>query len=86
MLKNQLEGENVYLQEEIRRDHHFEEIVGSSPPLLELFGQLEFVGATDLSVLIHGERRTAARYTGQADARAQGTGVRAGRLEPHDAC
>jgi GAF domain-containing protein len=30
-LKNRLQAENVYLQEEIRREHNFEEIVGSSP-------------------------------------------------------
>ena len=33
-LKSRLEKENVYLQEEIRTEHNFEEIVGSSPALL----------------------------------------------------
>jgi predicted ATPase len=57
-LKNRLEEENVYLQEEIRREHHFEEIVGSSPPLLALLSQLEIVAPTDSTVLIHGETGT----------------------------
>ena len=33
-LKDRLEAENVYLQEEIRTQHNFNEIVGNSPPLL----------------------------------------------------
>jgi len=57
-LKNRLHDENVYLQEEIRREHHFEEIVGSSPPLLDLLSQLEIVAPTDSTVLIHGETGT----------------------------
>jgi predicted ATPase len=57
-LKNRLQAENVYLQEEIRREHHFEEIVGSSPSLLDLLGQLEVVAATDSTVLIYGETGT----------------------------
>ncbi len=57
-LKNRLEAENIYLQEEILREHHFEEIVGSSPPLLELLGQLEIVAPTDTTVLIHGQTGT----------------------------
>jgi predicted ATPase/transcriptional regulator with GAF, ATPase, and Fis domain len=57
-LKNRLEAENVYLQEEIRRDHHFEEIIGSSAPLLEVLAQLEIVAPTDSTVLIHGETGT----------------------------
>ena len=35
-LKARLENENVYLQEEIRTEHNFEEIVGNSSALLEL--------------------------------------------------
>jgi formate hydrogenlyase transcriptional activator len=57
-LKNRLQAENVYLQEEIRRDHNFEEIVGSSAPLLELLGQVEVVAPTDSTILIYGETGT----------------------------
>jgi predicted ATPase/transcriptional regulator with GAF, ATPase, and Fis domain len=57
-LKNRLQAENVYLQEEIHKDHHFEEIVGSSPPLLDLLDQVEVVAPTDSTALIHGETGT----------------------------
>jgi formate hydrogenlyase transcriptional activator len=54
-LKNQLQAENVYLQEEIRREHNFEEMVGNSPALLSLLRLVERVAETDATVLIHGE-------------------------------
>ncbi|HZI86368.1 MAG TPA: sigma 54-interacting transcriptional regulator, partial [Pyrinomonadaceae bacterium] len=57
-LKGRLEKENVYLQEEIRTEHNFEEIVGSSPPLLELLRKVDQVAPTDSSVLIYGETGT----------------------------
>ena len=57
-LKARLEKENVYLQEEIRTEHNFEEIVGSSPPLLELLRRVDQVAPTDSSVLIYGETGT----------------------------
>ena len=57
-LKARLEKENVYLQEEIRTEHNFEEIVGNSPPLLELLRRVDQVARTDSSVLIFGETGT----------------------------
>jgi Nif-specific regulatory protein len=57
-LKNRLQAENVYLQEEIRREHNFEEIVGSSPALLAVLQQVERVAPTDATVLILGETGT----------------------------
>jgi len=57
-LKARLERESVYLQEEIHREHNFEEIVGNSPPLLSLLRQVEQVAPTDSSVLITGETGT----------------------------
>jgi formate hydrogenlyase transcriptional activator len=57
-LKARLEKENVYLQEEIRTEHNFEEIVGNSPPLLELLRRVDQVAPTDSSVLIFGETGT----------------------------
>jgi PAS domain S-box-containing protein len=57
-LKNRLHAENVYLQEEIRREHNFEEIVGSSPALLAVLQEVERVAPTDASVLIFGETGT----------------------------
>ena len=57
-LKARLEKENVYLQEEIRTEHNFEEIVGSSPGLLAVLHQLEQVARTTSTVLICGETGT----------------------------
>jgi len=57
-LKNRLQAENVYLQEEIRREHNFEEIVGGSPALLAVLQQVERVAPTDATVLILGETGT----------------------------
>src|SRR6201991_972101 len=57
-LKARLEKENVYLQEEIRCEHNFEEIVGDSPALLALLRQVDQVAPTDSTVLIYGETGT----------------------------
>jgi formate hydrogenlyase transcriptional activator len=54
-LKNQLQAENVYLQEEIGREHNFAEMVGASAPLLTLLRMVERVAGTDATVLIQGE-------------------------------
>ncbi|HEY8942840.1 MAG TPA: sigma 54-interacting transcriptional regulator [Polyangiaceae bacterium] len=57
-LKELLQAENVYLQEEIRNDHNFEELVGSSAPWRELMRQIDFIAPADSSVLIQGETGT----------------------------
>ncbi|MGB9335494.1 MAG: sigma 54-interacting transcriptional regulator [Candidatus Acidiferrales bacterium] len=57
-LKARLEKENVYLQEEIRTDHNFEEITGNSPVLLDVLRKVEQVAPTDSTVLIYGETGT----------------------------
>jgi len=57
-LKARLEKENIYLQEEIRNVHNFEEIVGNSPMLLELLRRVDQVAPADSSVLIYGETGT----------------------------
>ena len=54
-LKNRLEAENVYLQEEIRTQHNFIDIVGNSPALLEVLRRVELVGPTESTVLLLGE-------------------------------
>jgi formate hydrogenlyase transcriptional activator len=54
-LKQRLEAENVYLQEEISRAHNFEEMVGTSPALVGLLRQVEQVAPTDATVLVLGE-------------------------------
>jgi formate hydrogenlyase transcriptional activator len=57
-LKARLEDENVYLQEEIRREHNFVEMVGNSVALLAALRKVEQVAATDSTVLISGETGT----------------------------
>jgi len=57
-LKDRLQAENVYLQEEIRTQHNFEEIVGNSPLLLDALSKVERVATTDSTVLILGETGT----------------------------
>lgn len=54
-LQKKLQAENVYLQEEIRNEHNFEEMVGTSPALLDLLSKVERIAVTDSTVLIHGE-------------------------------
>ena len=65
-LKGRLEKENVYLQEEIRTVHNFEEIVGSSPSLLKLLRKVDQVAPTDSSVLIYGETGTGKELVARA--------------------
>ena len=55
VLQKKLEAENVYLQEEIRKEHNFEEIVGNSPALLDVLRKVETVAPTDSTVLVLGE-------------------------------
>ena len=65
-LKARFEKENVYLQEEIRTVHNFEEIVGDSPTLLELLRRVDQVAPTDSSVLIYGETGTGKELVARA--------------------
>jgi formate hydrogenlyase transcriptional activator len=53
-----LTEEKLYLQDEIRTERNFEEIVGDSRPLKEVLSQVETVAPTDSSVLILGETGT----------------------------
>src|SRR5258708_13169865 len=53
-----LEKENVYLREEIRSEHNFREIIGSSGPLREVLEKTELVAPLDSTVLIYGETGT----------------------------
>jgi len=57
-LKNKLTEEKLYLEDEIRTEHNFEEIVGESPVLKSLLSQLQTVAPTDSTVLIMGETGT----------------------------
>ena len=54
-LQKKLEAENVYLQEEITKEHNFEEIVGNSKAIVETLDRVATVAPTDSTVLILGE-------------------------------
>jgi PAS domain S-box-containing protein len=57
-LKQRLEEQNAYLQEEIHIEHNYRDIVGQSDPILKIVRQIDVVGPTDANVLIHGESGT----------------------------
>ena len=57
-LKNKLEEEKLYLEEEIRTEYNFEEIIGNSPALKRVLQEVETVAGTDSTVLIFGETGT----------------------------
>ena len=56
--KARLEAQNVYLQEEIKGAHNFEELIGSSSTLKKVLKNVECVAPTDSTVLITGETGT----------------------------
>ncbi len=57
-LKNRLQAENVYLQEQVNLNHKFEDILGQSQPVKAVLRQVEQVAPTDTTVLILGETGT----------------------------
>jgi formate hydrogenlyase transcriptional activator len=65
-LKARLQEENVYLQEELRQQHNFKEIIGGSPALKQVLRQVETVASTDSTVLILGETGTGKELVARA--------------------
>ena len=57
-LKDKLQEETVYLQEEIRLSSNFEEIITKSPKFRKVLKDIEQVASTDSTVLIQGETGT----------------------------
>lgn len=56
--KDKLAKEKVHLEEKVRTDHNFGEIVGNSPGLRKVLKEVETVAPTASTVLIHGETGT----------------------------
>jgi len=57
-LKNKLTEEKLYLEDEIRTEYNFEEIIGDSPALRQILKQIEKVAPMDSTILIRGETGT----------------------------
>jgi formate hydrogenlyase transcriptional activator len=57
-LKDRLEQQTLYLEDEIREDHGFDEIIGRSAALRSVLREVEIVAPTDSTVLIYGETGT----------------------------
>ncbi len=57
-LKDRLNAENIYLQEEIKASYGFDEIIGRSDPLQLSIDKIEQVAITDATVLLLGETGT----------------------------
>jgi formate hydrogenlyase transcriptional activator len=79
-LNARLSEEKVYLEDEIRTDNRFEEIVGQSRALKAILQEVETVAPTDSTVLIYGETGTGkelmARAIHDLSTRRQGTFVK----------
>jgi len=57
-LKDKLAVEKLYLEEEIRSEFNFEEIIGESAALRKALGQVELAAPANTTVLLHGETGT----------------------------
>jgi formate hydrogenlyase transcriptional activator len=57
-LKNELTSEKLYLEDEIRTQHNFDELIGASQTFRRILKQVETVAPTDSTVLICGETGT----------------------------
>jgi formate hydrogenlyase transcriptional activator len=57
-LKEQLSKEKLYLEDEIRTEMNFAQIIGNSPPLRRVLKEVGTVAPTDSTALIYGETGT----------------------------
>lgn len=65
-LSERLQTEKLYLQDEIRSEHNFGEIVGESAPLKKVLGLVATVAPSDTTVLILGETGTGKELVARA--------------------
>ncbi len=65
-LKNQLEAERAYLQEEIKLEFDHENIIGQSNEIKYVFYKVEQIAATDSNVLVLGETGTGKELVARA--------------------
>lgn len=57
-LKDRLEAENIYLQQEVAREYNFGEVIGQSNAISYVFFRVEQVAPQDATVLLLGETGT----------------------------
>lgn len=69
-LNRKLAMEKIYLEDELRREQHFEEIVGDSVALRLVLDQVQIVAPSDATVLIQGETGTGKELIARAIHRA----------------
>jgi transcriptional regulator with GAF, ATPase, and Fis domain len=65
-LRDRLQGENVYLREQLRRDDGSRGIAGESEGILQMLAKARRVAPTDATVLITGETGTGKEFLAQA--------------------
>jgi len=65
-LKNRLQAENIYLQEEIKLAHNFDEIISQNDAFRRMLGKIEQVASTNATVLILGETGTGKELVARA--------------------
>ena len=65
-LKDRLQAENLYLQEEIKTHHNFAEIVGRSTAIQNVLEAVETVAPTEANVVITGETGTGKELVARA--------------------
>ena len=64
--KKNLQRENILLKQVVRDRYHFENIIGQSPKMLELYDLLEKVSPTKTNILIAGESGTGKELVAKA--------------------
>jgi len=65
-LKDRLEAENIYLQQEVDREHNFGEIIGQSNAISHVFTQIGQVAPMNATVLLLGETGTGKELVARA--------------------
>ena len=63
---NEAVSENVYLRRQLKKKYQFNQIIGTSPPMQQVFKMIERVADTDSTVLILGESGTGKELVAKA--------------------